>query len=553
MPKVWQRRINACQELEQNQVALIRTALKIDDKIRKLEEQNKPIPESLRDPATAGEDMSATAELVPDASRPKMRLKPSWAPFSLGWLGVGEKIDAVRYYRKEIEECTIQLTAKRRQLEQDILTPGNADDFYKPLSSAFICFNQQMWVASCTGAMGLTSSAAHMAKVFLPYGEPYRMAHRYIELSPDNVLWGNMGIKSDYELNLRTIVSFLITAGLVVAFIFPVVLSTFVLPRAANTSIGNVWGVGSIAVKGEGFGPKLLLGLLTGLVPPILLMLILMIAPTLLRLLAKLHNFTKTEVELDVMDRYFAFLIIERFLIPTIATLLPEGNTTQVQWWPDFSQGASKALQRAFEVQLPQASTFYITLLLLQVTGQFVQLFSPITLITYYSKVILGSGTPRSFYNARYKMNNPSWGSDWPNMTAYFVIRELPHPATANIPVIVYMVIAPVINGFGAIFAVVAYHVYKYLFLWVLEQKTTLDTGGEFFPRAVTHVFVGIYIGEVALTIIFFGKGVQTLPLAILMIILIVASVGVAGMSLEADADLRLLSSTCWSPRTGRC
>jgi hypothetical protein len=264
-----------------------------------------------------------------------------------------------------------------------------------------------------------------MAKLFLPYGEPYRMAHRYIELSPDNVLWGNMGIRSDYELNLRFALSILVTAGLVVAFIFPVVLSTFVLPRAANTTIvGNVWGVGSIAVKGDDFGSKLLLGLLTGLVPPILLMLILMIAPSLLRQLAKLHNFTKTEVELDVMDRYFAFLIIERFLIPTIATLLPEGNTTSVQWWPDFSQGASAALKKAFEVQLPQASTFYITLLLLQVTGQFVQLFSPITLIIYYSKVILGSGTPRSFYNARYKMNNPMWGSDWPNMTVYFVIRE---------------------------------------------------------------------------------------------------------------------------------
>ncbi|BEJ13586.1 hypothetical protein CspHIS471_0307600 [Cutaneotrichosporon sp. HIS471] len=513
MPKVWQKRISACHALEDAQTTLIRTANKIDDKVRKLEAHNKPVPESLRTPAKEGENGTATAELVPDASRPKMRLKPSWAPFSLGWLGVGEKVDAITYYRNEVEECTITLTKQRKQLEHDILTPGNTQDFFKPLSAAFICFNQQI--------------AAHIAKVFLPYGEPYHMAHRYIELSPDNVIWGNMGIKSDYELNLRTAVSFLITAGLVIAFIFPVVLATFVLPRAANTSIiGNVWGVGSIAVKGEGFGSKLLLGLLTGLVPPILLMLILMIAPTLLRQLAKLHNFTKTEVELDVMDRYFAFLIIERFLIPTIATLLPEGNTTQVQWWPDFSQGASKALQKAFEIQLPQASTFYITLLLLQVTGQFVQLFSPITLIIYYSKVILGSGTPRSFYNARYKMNNPAWGSEWPNMTVYFVI------------LIVYMVIAPVINGFGAILAVVAYHVYKYLNLWVLEQKPTLDTGGEFFPRAVTHVFVGIYIGEVALTIIFFGKGIETLPLAILMIILMVASVAVQYMLVTAYKPL---------------
>ncbi|GMK56864.1 hypothetical protein CspeluHIS016_0307040 [Cutaneotrichosporon spelunceum] len=516
MPKVWQQRINACHALEDAQVALIRTANKMDDQIQKSHNDSKPSAEDSHTSAKAGEndtEAAEAAEIVPDAWRPKVRLKPSWAPFSLGWLGVGQKVDAITYYRAAVEECTIQLTAKRKQLERDILTPGNADDYYQPLSSAFICFNQQI--------------AAHIAKEFLPYGEPYHMSHRYIELSPDNVLWGNMGIKSDYELNLRSSVSILITAGLVVAFIFPVVLATFVLPRAANTSIvGNVWGVGNITVKGTDFGSKLLLGLLTGLVPAILLMVILMIAPTLLRLLAKLANYTKTEVELDVMDRYFAFLIIERFLIPTIATLLPEGDTTKVQWWPDFSQGASKALQKTFEVQLPQASTFYITLLLLQVTGQFVQLFSPITLITYYSKVILGSGTPRSFYNARYKMNSPTWGSEWPNMTVYFVI------------LIVYMIISPVINGFGALLAVVAYHVYKYLNLWVWEQKPTLDTGGEFFPKAVTHIFVGIYIGEVALIIIFFGKGIHTLPMAILMIILMAASVAVQYMLITAYKPL---------------
>jgi uncharacterized protein (DUF2236 family) len=143
MPKLWSRRTKACTALESAQVALIRTAHKLDDKVRKLEAANKPVPETLRKPVES-EDESVTAELVPDAQRPKMRLKPSWAPFSLGWLGVGEKVDAVTYYRTEIEECTRQLTSKRRQLERDILTPGNADDYYKPLSSAFICFNQQM-------------------------------------------------------------------------------------------------------------------------------------------------------------------------------------------------------------------------------------------------------------------------------------------------------------------------------------------------------------------------------------------------------------------------
>jgi len=63
-------------------------------------------------------------------------------------------------------------------------------------------------------------------------------------------------------------------------------------------------------------------------------------------------------------------------------------------------------------------------------------------------------------------------------------------------------VISPLINGlaFGTFFAF--YQLYKYLFLWVYEQKPSSDTGGLFFPKAIQQVFVGLYIEEVS-----FGYG----------------------------------------------
>lgn len=92
------------------------------------------------------------------------------------------------------------------------------------------------------------------------------------------------------------------------------------------------------------------------------------------------------------------------------------------------------------------------------------------------------------------------------------------------------MVISPIINGFGAMFSLLSYLVYKYLFTWVVDQKPQMDTGGLFFPKAIGQLFIGLYIQEICLAALFFfardGNGkVSALPQGILMIILIFITV----------------------------
>ena len=48
------------------------------------------------------------------------------------------------------------------------------------------------------------------------------------------------------------------------------------------------------------------------------------------------------------------------------------------------------------------------------------------------------------------------------------------------------------------------YLLYKYLFLWVMEQPMSSDTGGLFFPKAINHIFVGLYVEQVCLAALFF-------------------------------------------------
>lgn len=344
MPGLWERRSTAAAKLESAQVQLIRLAkqhqMDTEKKIAKLQKKNKPIPESLTGPVNPqlfeerkasnqssaevneGEESSRNRgvdeegkileladQLVPRAKRPSFRVKPSWAPFGLGFLGIGKKEDTILWAKKEIAEIEPQLAASRQQLIKDTQTEGIGEETYPPLSSAFIHFNQQI--------------AAHMAVQCLAHNQPYRMNGRYIEQSAGNVIWNNLS-HGAYENNLRQALSYAATTGLVIAWTFPVAFIG-ILSNVATLTETFTW---LEWIQGDSFGKKLLQGVISGVLPPILLALLMLLLPTVLR--REYHSQclwiqcsralsgiataeglpSKTEVELTVMTRYFIFLVI---------------------------------------------------------------------------------------------------------------------------------------------------------------------------------------------------------------------------------------------------
>ena len=66
------------------------------------------------------------------------------------------------------------------------------------------------------------------------------------------------------------------------------------------------------------------------------------------------------------------------------------------------------------------------------------------------------------------------------------------------------MMISPIINGIACIAFFLSSFVWKYLFLWQLDQPASGDTGGLFFPKAIQHIFVGLYIQQICLAALFF-------------------------------------------------
>lgn len=71
----------------------------------------------------------------------------------------------------------------------------------------------------------------------------------------------------------------------------------------------------------------------------------------------------------------------------------------------------------------------------------------------------------------------------------------------------------------------------QYLFLLVIDTPPATETGGLFYPKALQHIFVGLYIEEVCLAGLFFlaqddQKKNIGIPQGALMVVLIVMTVG---------------------------
>lgn len=141
-------------------------------------------------------------------------------------------------------------------------------------------------------------------------------------------------------------------------------------------------------------------------------------------------------------------------------------------------------------------------------------------LVLYYVKNTLLRSTPRSVYTIKYSPRTSIWGTLFP---------------TTNLLVIItlgYSIISPIINGLAFAAFLLFYFLYKYLFTWVNDQPRSSETGGLFFPKAIQHLFVGLYIQQLCLCALFFlarnsHDDPSAIPEGALMVVLIVLTASI--------------------------
>lgn len=452
LPDIYDRRTAAENKLESAETQLMKTAAKL--RLEAIKESKK---------ASKNKDVEAAPEhvAVPQDQRPQHRLGS--IPF------VGKKVDTIDWAREEIQVCTQLLEAGRAVIESDgasANTSGEKDvaTSYPPLNSAFVMFHKQI--------------AAHLAKEALLHHEPYRMSGKYVEVSPDDVIWANLNM-NPYERKLRMVISYAATAGLIICWAFPVAF------------VGIVSNVYQLCATVHWLAwictlPKVVVGIIAGILPPVLLAVLMMLLPIILRLLARFEGIPKySGLELSLMTRFFIFQVIHSFLIVTLSSgiiaALPQliNNPTSVP--------------TILAQQLPQASIFFLTYIILQgLSGAAAGFLQIVPLLIYYVKLFILGSTPRSIYEIKYGLQSVAWGTTFPGITLLVVIS------------LAYSIIAPIINGLACVTFFMFFMLYKYLFLWVYEQPSTRDTGGLFFPKAIQHIFVGLYIQQLCLCALFF-------------------------------------------------
>jgi len=216
MPTVYEDRLKACDKLESAETTLLKTAAKIqEEKDKKLgKDVDVPANAQTEENIDAGRNLTLADRLVPRDQRPTHRLPLGFLPFGLPL--ISKKVDSIDWAKEEIERTNKELTDMQRVLAKEVNSMTRSSRMfnmslremakeldkqtYPPLNSAFILFNNQM--------------AAHMAAQILTHHEPYRMGKKYIDVSPEDVVWDNLSM-NPYEAQVRTLISYALTAGLV--------------------------------------------------------------------------------------------------------------------------------------------------------------------------------------------------------------------------------------------------------------------------------------------------------------------------------------------------
>ncbi|CAI7611764.1 unnamed protein product [Penicillium glandicola] len=457
-------RDSAAMKLEGAETKLIILANKARAKALKKQGSAENPETDIGDGQFDDESGSVAARWVEAKKRPTHRLK----------MLIGKKVDTINWARSEIERLSPEieeLQAKHRAGETKLVT------------SVFVEFYHQ------SDAQASFQSVAHNL--------PLHMSPRYIGLDPTQVIWSNLRIKWWERLG-----RYAATLTFVCAMII-----FWAIPTAVVGAISNIDSLTKIVpfLKFIDSVPSWIKGVITGLLPTVMMAILMALVPIILRLMAKLGGAPSlAAVELTVQNWYFAFQIVQVFLVVTVAS-------SAASVVPDIIENPASAASLLAE-NIPLASNFYISYIVLQ--GLSFSAGALLQIVGLILSKILGKlldSTPRKIYTRWSSLAGLGWGTVYPAFTLLTVIA------------IVYSCIAPLVMGFGTIGLYLFYFAYRYNMLYV--SNATIDTQGRCYTRGLQHLTIGCYLSMVCLIGLFaMGSGANTMALGplILMIIFLI-------------------------------
>ncbi|KAF9282144.1 hypothetical protein BGZ88_011170 [Linnemannia elongata] len=443
------KRITLTDKLESAECALIRSKLKhqaaggADARRRQSEASSTDMLHQQQAAAAAG-------DTFPAEKRPQHR--PAVFPMSLFASCCGaRKVDSTSTYRDELAGLNNSIVTR----QQAGIAAMHENEDENKLSAAFIQFNSQL--------------GAHLAAQAVIHRKTLTMQPRHLEVHPTDVIWENLS----YSLRTRNIRR---AIAAVLAFLL---IALWTIPVAFVASVAKLDAIVKFApfLSGVYSLPKVALGVIQGILPPIGLAVLMMILPIILYKLAHLSgevlNSRKT---LSVITTFHWFSVVHVLLVTTLAN----GIFAAVQQIKDNPSRVMDMLAST----LPQASTFFVSFILLSLIQIPMLLLQIGPLIMYWLSKFLAT-TPRKVYAAERTMGFVDWGTTIPVHTIAFSIG------------LIYSTIQPIILPFIVIYFGLFYLAFRYQFLYVYRQP--FDSGGLIYPRIIDQIYVALIIYEIVM------------------------------------------------------
>ncbi|CAE7219857.1 RSN1 7TM multi-domain protein [Pyrenophora teres f. teres] len=236
-----------------------------------------------------------------------------------------KKVDINLFYQEELRNAGEKIELYRKTRED-----------FPLLRSAFVTFANPL--------------AAHIACQTVIHTRSGYMTPRTIPLSVDNVVWSNVNIALR-DRTIRTVLSNVLIMATATAYVVPVALAGLL-----SQIIYITQAVSWLSWINE--LPASFLGLLQGVVPPILVTVLVKGFISILDYLVRKQGISsRSQIDVKIQDYYFYFLFVQ----VTLVVSLSAGLTAIAN---EMASGASLAVTLA--KNLPKASNYFISYILLQ-------------------------------------------------------------------------------------------------------------------------------------------------------------------------------------------
>ncbi|KAL8858974.1 MAG: hypothetical protein Q9178_004455 [Gyalolechia marmorata] len=376
-----------------------------------------------------------------------------WAPTSFFkfWVsGEKKRVPKVAWLRTEIARLTVRIDALLAKLDNE--------ELFKKQNSAFIQFDRQM--------------AAHMACSLVSHNKAGRMSPRFLEVAPHEVIWANMDVTSLGRF-VRTTIALVLFVAMLLLWSIP------------TTILGSLSQLGSLSYSVTWLAwlkewPSWILGLISGpLVSILLALLIQLVVPALARKLAVLVGApTRSKREVITQDFYFTFLFIELVLLTAV-------SSSVVKIVPLIVDNPV-SIPTLLATNVPTSANYFFNYLIVQSLGfsgsvlfQYLRILYITTIWPWFTQ------TPREEAWLQTTIPHQMWGNVYSLFTNFAVIG------------FIFCVVSPLMMIFVSVTFSLFWVAYRHNYYYV--QRNKIDTHGLLFNNALSQLFAGIYVMEIAL------------------------------------------------------